>query len=120
MGVEFQWRDHVISVHTQPSPKYLWLATETVLIIDGEKIGRSGGFGLTERITGRIRGKRRASEIVLETKAGLFTLVSIPYTLWINGKVVSQGDLRIDRWFLFFVPVTTFALLLVYLALRQN
>jgi hypothetical protein len=104
MSTTFQWEGHNIHIHTQPAPKYLWLATETVVKVDGEEIGHSGGFGFTETLTGTFPHKDHSSELVLEMKVDLITLVSIPYKLEIDGEIISQGRLEINDWPLVFVP----------------
>ena len=104
MSTIFQWEGHRILVHTQPAPKYLWLATETIVSVDGVEVGRSGGFGFSETLGGRFSHNDHASELVLEMKTDLVTLVSIPYTLFVDKEVISQGRLEIDDWILFLVP----------------
>jgi len=87
-------------------PRYLWLATETVVKIDGGEIGRSGGFRFTEKLIGKFPHNNGLSELALEMKVDLITLVSIPYTLEIDGNIISQGRLKINNWALFLIPTT--------------
>ena len=118
MGTVFQWKGHNILIQSQPSLKYLWLATETVVKVDGVEIGHSGGFGFTEKIIGNFLNNNHSSELIFEMKMDLITLVSIPYKLQINRRVISQGRLKIENWLLFFVPVAILVLLLIYVVLR--
>lgn len=118
MGTEFQWKGHNILIQSQPSLKYLWLATETVVKVDGVEIGHSGGFGLNEKIIGNFLNNNHSSELIFEMKTDLFTLVSIPYKLQINRRIISQGRLKINDWLLFFVPLAILMPLLVYVVLR--
>lgn len=109
MSTEFQWEGHSIIIHTQPSSKYLWMATETVARVDGIEIGRSGGFGFTETLIGTFPHGDRSSELALELKVDLITFASIPYKLAVDGEVISQGRLQIDDWILFLLPIIPLA-----------
>ena len=104
MSTEVQWEGHNISIRSQPEIKYLWLATETVVMVDDVEIGRSGGFRFNENFVEKFPHNNSFSELALEIKVDLITLVSVPYILKIDGDVISQGRLRIDNWILFFVP----------------
>ena len=104
METEFQWEGHSISINSQPALKYLWFATETVVKVDGVEIGRSGGFRFTEKLIGQFPHNNNSSELALEMKADLITLVSIPYKLEIDGSIISQGRLKINNWILVLVP----------------
>lgn len=116
MSTKFQWEDHSILVQTQPALKYLWLATETVVSVDGVEIGRSGGFRFTERLVGNFPHGHHSSELVLEMKSDFVTLVSIPYTLMIDGGPISKGRLEIENWVLFFVPTLILTALICWFA----
>ncbi len=104
MSTEFQWEGHDIQIISQPIPKYLWMATETVAKVDGKEIGRGGGFGFTDKIRGKFGNNNPPHELALELKMDLVTLVSVPYKLQIDQNVISEGRLRIDNWPLFFIP----------------
>jgi hypothetical protein len=104
MSTKFQWQGHNIQINTRPSPKYLWLATETVVKVDGEEIGHSGGFGFTETLIGTFPDNDHSSELALEMKVDLITLASIPYKLVVDGEIISQGRLEIDDWILCLLP----------------
>ena len=51
-----------------------------------------------ERIVGSFPHDQYSSKLMLEMKADLITLVSVPYTLTIDGTVISQGRLKITDW----------------------
>ncbi len=104
MSTEVQWEGHNISIRSQPAIKYLWLAAETVVMIDGVEIARSGGFRFNEKLVEKFPHNNSSSELALEIKVDLITLVSVPYKLEIDDNVISQGRLKIDNWILFFVP----------------
>lgn len=110
MGTEFQWEGHSIQINSQPMLKYLWMATETVVKVDGVEIGRVGGFRFTEKINGTFINNDRPRELILEMKVDLITLISIPYKLQIDGNVISQGRLKINDWILFLVPIAIFTI----------
>jgi len=127
MGTEFQWEGHNISIDSQPALKYLWFATETIIKVDGAEIARYGGFRFTEKITGKFPHNNSSSELALEIKVDLITLVSVPYKLEIDGNMVSQGRLKINNWILFLVPtilliacICCFAATFIYLSAIGN
>ena len=105
MSTECQWAGHHILIRSEPAVKYLWLATETVVMVDGFEIGRSGGFRFTEKLVEKFPHNNSLSELALEMKSNLITLMSVLYKLEIEGNVISQGKLKIDNWILFFVPL---------------
>lgn len=104
MDTEFQWEGHNIQINCLPKLKYLWMATETTVRVDDVEIGRVGGFRFTDRISGKFSHHGHPSELVLEMKVDIITVASVPYTLTIDGNVISQGRLKIKNWPLFFVP----------------
>ena len=120
MEVEFQWEGHNISINSQPALKYLWLATETVVKVDGVEIGRSGGFRITEKIIAKFPHNSNPSELVLEMKADLITLVSIPYKLEIDGSIISQGRLKINNWILSLVSTILIITCICWAICHQN
>jgi len=104
MDTEFQWEGHNIQINCMPALKYLWMATETIVRVDDVEIGRAGGFRFTDKISGNFNNHGHPSELVLEMKVDIITLASVPYTLTINGNLISQGRLKINNWPLFFAP----------------
>lgn len=103
MNTEFQWEGHTIVVDSRPALKYLWLAGGTVVTVDGTEIGRSGGFGFVEKTVGIFSDDKGSHELILEQRSDLITLVSVPYTLQIDGQLISHGRLHINDWPLFIV-----------------
>lgn len=118
MTTEFQWEGYKVSIRSRPAFKYLWMATETVALVEGVEVGHTGGFGFTENLTGTFPHGDRSSRLTLEIKADLITLVSVPYELAIDGSRVSQGRLKIDDWPLSFVTPAVLLLLLMFALLR--
>ena len=112
MVTELQWEEHRIRLHCQPMAKYFWLATETVMLVDDEEIGRVGGFRFTEKIEGEFNSdNNETNNIVLDIKVDLLTLISVPYKLFIDGEIVSDDRLNIDNWYLFLIPTILFVML---------
>ena len=108
MSVEFQWENHNIEINSKPLLKYLWLATETTVKVDDMEIGRAGGFRLKEQIRGQFNHNNRPVELILDIKADLITLISVPYKLQVDGNILSQGRLKVNDWQLFLVPMAIF------------
>lgn len=100
MATGFEWNGHHIQVHIQPSLKYLWLATETVIYIDDVEAGRNGGITFNEKTNIKFINNGRPIDLTLEVKSDWKTLVSIPYLLSIDGALFSQGRLKISDWYL--------------------
>ena len=98
MSTQVVWNGHHIQLYSMPSPKYLWFATETAILIDGVKVAHSGGFKFNEKASGSFLHKGRSHEVSLEMKSDLVTLISIPYKLQIDGETIAQGRLDIDNW----------------------
>jgi hypothetical protein len=102
---DFLWEGHSIQIDTRPALKYLWMATETVVNVDGVEIGRIGGFRFTEKMSGEFIHNNNPCQLVLDIKVDLITLVSVPYQLSVDGGIISRGRLRIEDWPLFLVPL---------------
>ena len=98
MSTKLQWNGHNIQINLIPSPKYLWFASETILLVDGIEVARSGGFKLSSKIISKFLDKDRSVEICLELKSDIVTLVSVPYKLQIDGDTIAQGRADIDNW----------------------
>lgn len=106
MITELEWEGHKIQINSQPMIKYLYIATETTVWVDGVEIVRVGGFRFTDKLSGKFLNNGQPSELVLEIKADLITFVSVPYKLQIDRAIISQGRLKINNWPLFLVPIT--------------
>ena len=77
------------------SPRLLMIATDTTLSVDGRRVARKGGLGLTETATGWFnhRGMEIRSELQVRGSRHAFT--RIPYVLRLNGLPVSSGKLKL-------------------------
>lgn len=97
MSTTLTWEDHRIDITSRMSSKYWWLATEQIVMIDGQEIARTGGLSFTESAIGKFTHAGQSCVLELQTAGGLFTLSSLPYVLRINGLPVASGDLHIEN-----------------------
>jgi len=79
------------------TPRLLMLATDTVLVVDGRRVARKGGFGLTETARGHFFHQGRQVKAELQVHGDLTVFTRIPYRLRLNGVTVSQGRLQLER-----------------------
>lgn len=97
MAAEILWEGHRIQIETRLAGRYVWLATETRVLVDGQEAARSGGFGLTEHASGQFRHGDRMVPLELEIRPGWFSWYDEKYKIRIAGQVVSQGEQNITR-----------------------
>lgn len=101
MAKTIQWQGHGIEIDAFISPKYLMLAGETLLKVDGKETFRTGGFHFSEMASGTFYHNGNPLPIELQLQGGF---LSINYLLKIADNEVSQGRLHLDRigWACFF------------------
>jgi hypothetical protein len=97
MATTIEWEGHKIEMKCFLSPKYLMTATESVLFVDGNKVGNTGGFHFTESAIGDFLHNGKSTKIELEIRGGIFTLSNVDYVLRIAGVPISYGKLNIER-----------------------
>jgi hypothetical protein len=98
MSTKVTWNGSHIEMWAQISGRYMYLAAETSLSVDGRVVGTTGGFNFTESASGSFTGRDGAEHAVeLQVSAGLFTLTHASYVLRVDGIVVSQGSLALER-----------------------
>jgi len=96
MSTTIDWEGHRIEITRRHSSRYFFFAGETILKVDGDEIAHSGGFHLTELATGSFQHDSEKSQIQVKTHGSLFPF-SVKYVLRVNGTVVSQGKIGIEK-----------------------
>ncbi len=98
---EIQWEGHKILINCRLSPKYLWLATESIVKVDDIEIARGGGFLRTDKLKGTFLHNNHLCELYLEAKSDSRSILDGPYKLYIDGNLISEGRLVVDNnWLL--------------------
>jgi len=74
------------------------MATDTWLLVDGQVIGRSGGWGLVEHAGGTFYDRNGVPHTVTaRLEVSPLTVWAIPTTVFIDGQVVARGELPIEN-----------------------
>jgi len=94
MSTLINWEGHQIEIVCRLSGKYLLLATENIVKVDGSEVARSGGFSFTDLAIGSFQHNNDRVQIELSTGAAAFTT---KYVLRVNGIIISQGRLGIEN-----------------------
>jgi hypothetical protein len=96
MTKTLEWEGHRIEMRIFFSPRFLMVATDTTLSVDGRLVARKGGLGLTETAAGSFnhKGKEIRSELQVCGSRSAFT--RIPYVLRLDGLPVSEGKLKLE------------------------
>ena len=112
-----EWEGHKIEMRIFFSPRLLMIATDTTLSVDGRRVARKGGLGITETAVGSFnhKGKEIRSELQVRGNRSVFT--KIPYELRLDGSPVSEGKLKLEGLAAAVVVWFSVAGLLVLLAL---
>lgn len=92
------WEDHQIDFQCYYLPKYLWLAAETIVFVDGQEVARSGGFHLKESATGTFKHNETACTLELQLRSDFLAFRSVRYVLLINNQKVSEDRVYIQNW----------------------
>lgn len=97
MATTLEWEGHRIELRCFLSPRYVFMAGESVVLVDGKPAGRAGGFRFAESAAGTFEHDGNPTRIEFEVRNGFFTSARADYVLRIGGKPVSQGKVAIGR-----------------------
>jgi hypothetical protein len=117
MTKTLEWEGHNIEMRIFFSPRFLMIATDTTLAVDGKRVARKGGLGITETATGWFDHKGREIRSELQVRGNRSVFTKIPYVLRLNGLPVSAGKLKLEGLAAAIMVWLTVAGLLVLLAL---
>jgi hypothetical protein len=105
MPITTEWQGHELTIETKLAPRYLYSATETTLTIDGQPIGKVGGFSMTEQLKSTFQGQDGKHHVQLAIQANLTG--SANYQLKVDGIPIAEGSTWPDNVF----PAGLFVLL---------
>jgi len=107
MAAQGTWQGNKIEISVHLSPKYLFLATENLVKVNGKKVAELGGFSLKNHVVTTFDHQEKTTQIEIQTKAGLF----LPnYLIKINDQVVMEGYLGFETTGIMRVYFTLFGL----------
>ncbi|UCG44110.1 MAG: hypothetical protein JSU73_05740 [candidate division WOR-3 bacterium] len=92
-----EWEGRKIEMRIYFTPRLLMFATDTTLCVDGRRVARKGGFGITETAVGSFRHKGKEIQAELQVRGNRSVFTRIPYVLRFDGSPVSEGRLRLER-----------------------
>lgn len=93
MAKTIQWQSHQIEINPFISPKYLLLAGETLLRVDGKEVARTGGFRFSEKGSGTFYHDGNPLPIELQLKGGF---LYVNYLLKIADNEVAKGKVKLQ------------------------
>jgi hypothetical protein len=117
MTKTLEWEGHKIEMRIFFSPRFLMVATDTTLSVDGRLVARKGGLGITETAAGWFNHKGREIRSELQVRGSRSVFTKIPYVLRLNGLPVSAGKLKLGGLAAAIMVWLSVAGLLVLLAL---
>lgn len=91
-----EWGGHDIEMRIYFSPRFLMVATDTTLTVDGRRVARKGGVGISETARGSFSHDGREVRCELEVRGNRSVFTMIPYVLRFDGQPVSEGRLRLE------------------------
>ncbi|TVR04658.1 MAG: hypothetical protein EA398_01490 [Deltaproteobacteria bacterium] len=94
------WQGNHIELVTDLAPRFLYLATETHVLVNGKRIAWSGGFAMEEWAHGAFHGVDREPHVIsvrMRTRGA--SVRTLDAMVWIDGTpvdrlVVGIGNLR--------------------------
>jgi hypothetical protein len=92
-----EWEGHKIGLRIFFTPRLAMVATDATVTVDGRRVARKGGLGLSETAVGSFNhnGREIRTELQVGGRLGVFT--RIPYVLRFDGAPVSEGELKLER-----------------------
>jgi len=110
MPFTFDWNGNSVGVVSRFAGKYLFLATETTVRVNGRPVASSGGFTRGETAVGQFEDKDgEEHQIDVQSSVGVFALITADYLARVDGRVVAQGKGSIENA----LPMLLFLLLFV-------
>jgi hypothetical protein len=90
-----EWEGHKIELRIFFTPRLAMVATDATVTVDGRRVARKGGLGLSETAFGSFshKGREIRTELKVGGRLGVFT--KIPYVLRFDGLPVSGGKLEL-------------------------
>ena len=103
MSAIISWEGHNIEVTVQPSARYLFLAGEFAVKVDGHVVARKGGLshrgglrlGYTQSLRGSFPHDTEKAQLELVTRQR--SPLSMEFVLRINDVDIGQGRVGIER-----------------------
>ena len=112
----FNWRGHELLVRTELKPKYLWMATDTALFLDGVRILVIGG--MHTRVKGHsvlnVNGKEHLFDLTARTGNDM----GQDYSVSVDGVEIKSGLVFIRNKYMSYVRTIVFLLLIMWLFLQ--
>ena len=90
----FDWHGSAISVESRISGRFLFLATEDRLVVDGKPVAETGGFRFTHEESGEFVGADGSTHEIHYRIGGAVWVTRIPFTVSIDGVEVYKGAVR--------------------------
>jgi hypothetical protein len=97
MTTTIGWEGRNIELRIYFTPRLAMLATDATVTVDGWRVARKGGWGLSETAVGSFNhnGREIRTELRVGGRLGVFT--RIPYVLRLDGSPISEGTLDLER-----------------------
>lgn len=83
----FNWRGHQITVRSELKGKYLYMASDTSVFVDGHLLGQAGGFTSRDVVDGSFKHRSQQQHLHCVCSQG-------NYYLSINGEVIRHGKVN--------------------------
>jgi hypothetical protein len=92
-----EWEGRKIELRIFFTPRLAMIATDATVAVDGRRVARKGGLGLSETAVGSFNhnGRQIRTELQVGGRLGVFT--RIPYVLCFDGAPVSEGELQLEQ-----------------------
>jgi hypothetical protein len=90
-----EWEGHKIELRIFFTPRLAMVATDATVTVDGRRVARKGGLGLSETAVGSFNHKGREIRTELQVGGRLGVFTRIPYVLRFDGSPVSEGELKL-------------------------
>lgn len=117
MTKNLEWEGHKIELRIFFAPRLAMVATDATVTVDGRRVARKGGLGLSETAVGSFNHKGREIRTELQVGGRLGVFTRIPYVLRFDGSPVSEGKLELGGLAAAIMVWLSVAGLLVLLAL---
>lgn len=108
MPTSLTWYGNEIDTRSKPVGKYLFLATEAKVYVNGSLIAETRGFRSSESATGSFTDNDGKSHVI-ESTTKFSLLGHSTHTLTIDGQTIAEGPLKITQKFPMYIAWATLA-----------
>ncbi len=114
----FNWNGNTIIIESRLSKKYLFIATESIVYLNGEPVINPGGLNLRDRGSFEFKDTEGKMHTLEFDGGGVTSFTWVPFTIRIDGEIVYKGASKLKNPWLPYIGL--FAIMYWLVKLLEN